>query len=65
MASAPSVPRYRALLMPAGPSRHRLVFTVYALDVATLPQGLNKRTLLAAIENHIVAEGTLTGIAER
>lgn len=42
---------------------HRYVFTVYALDtVLETDQGANKKSLLKAMQGHILQQGTITGI---
>lgn len=41
---------------------HKYHFTMYAIDKkGVLPQGLNKSSLLKAIEGHVLASSTLTG----
>ena len=47
---------------PAG-TPHRYVFTVYALNTELkLKAGATKKDVVAAMENHIVGEGRLTGV---
>ena len=47
---------------PAG-APHRYVFSVYALNTELkLKAGSTKKDVLAAMENHIVGEGRLTGV---
>lgn len=42
---------------------HRYVFTLYALDtLLELKTGFKQKELLTAMENHILAEATLTGL---
>lgn len=53
---------------PCPPSgEHRYVFTLYALDapLALEAGAFDKEALLAAIEGHVIAETTLTGLYER
>ncbi len=45
---------------------HRYVFKLYALDITLdLKPGVSKKELLQAMEGHILAEATLTGIYSR
>jgi len=45
---------------------HRYYFRLYALDVLlTLPHGVSKAELEAAMADHIVAQGTLMGVYQR
>lgn len=49
---------------PCPPSgTHRYIFTVYALDIATLnlPEGASRDQVTNAIQGHILAQGTLMG----
>lgn len=49
---------------PPGSNPHHYVFTVRALDIATVAKAGEKTSgpdLVAAIEGHVLAEGTLTG----
>ena len=52
---------------PCPPSgTHRYFFKVYALDgMLNLKPGAAKKELLAAMQNHVLAEGRLMGIYER
>ena len=51
---------------PRGHGMHRYRFKLYALDSALgVPPGLDKKTLLAAMSGHVVAEGELVGTYER
>ena len=46
---------------PPGPSTHRYLFDLYALDTKlNLPPGATKKQLLEAMNNHILAHGQLT-----
>jgi len=46
---------------PPGNSTHRYLFDLYALDTRlNLPSGVEKRAVLDAMNNHIVAHGQLT-----
>lgn len=43
--------------------RHRYAFTVYALDtLLALDAGVGKKPLLAAMQGHVLAQGSLTGV---
>lgn len=45
---------------------HRYIFKLYALDARMdLPAGIAKDKLLKAMEGHVIAEGTLTGLYGR
>ena len=45
---------------------HRYYFRLYALDIMlTLPHGVSKAELESAMENHILAQGTLMGTYQR
>ena len=57
-------PIYRGPAPPPG-KVHNYHFTVYALDVADLPAGLNKAQLVEAMAGHIVAQGQLVATYER
>ena len=57
-------PIYRGPAPPPG-KPHHYHFTVYALDVADLPAGLNKAQLVEAMAGHVVAQGALVATYER
>lgn len=57
-------PIYRGPAPPPG-KPHHYHFTVYALDVADLPAGLNKAQLVEAMTGHIVGQGALVATYER
>ena len=45
---------------------HRYLFRVYALDVDSIgPAGMSRHEALAAIEGHVLAEGSLMGRYQR
>lgn len=45
---------------------HRYMFKVYALDAKlNLPPGITRDKLLAAMKDHVITEGTLTGMYGR
>jgi Raf kinase inhibitor-like YbhB/YbcL family protein len=49
---------------PKGDGAHRYVFTVYALDVASLDgvdEGLTGASLLFTMRGHVLAQGSITG----
>jgi Raf kinase inhibitor-like YbhB/YbcL family protein len=51
---------------PVDAKLHAYHFRVYALDTAlNLPEGLNKQTLLEAIEGHVLGTGMLMGHYEQ
>jgi Raf kinase inhibitor-like YbhB/YbcL family protein len=51
---------------PPGAKPHHYVFRLYALDVPLdLPSGKNKEQLAAAVKDHVLAEGQLTGLYSR
>jgi Raf kinase inhibitor-like YbhB/YbcL family protein len=51
---------------PPGAKPHHYVFRLYALDVPlALPPGLDKEQLAAAVKDHVLAEGQLTGLYSR
>ncbi len=57
---------YGGPMPPEGHGPHRYIFTLYALDSKLdLKAGLSKDELLEAIEGHVLAETSLTGIYER
>jgi hypothetical protein len=48
---------------PPSGQTHKYIFTIYALDtLLDLEAGANKETLLAAMEGHILAEATYSGV---
>ena len=51
---------------PPGAKPHHYIFRLYALDVPlSLPSGKNKKQLAAAVKDHVIAEGQLTGLYGR
>ncbi len=61
----PTPPGYRGPAPPPG-KPHHYTFTVYALDAPLdAGEGLNKATLLKAMEGHIIGQGQLVGLYER
>jgi Raf kinase inhibitor-like YbhB/YbcL family protein len=45
---------------------HRYLFRVYALDVDSIgPAGMSRQEAIAAIEGHVLAEGSLMGRYQR
>lgn len=51
---------------PVGGPAHRYHFQIFALDTTLhLPTGFNRRTLLRAMEGHVLAEGVLVGTFAR
>jgi hypothetical protein len=52
---------YNGPCPPPGPPHH-YVFTLYALDAATLTQGLDGPSLLARMRGHILATAQLVGM---
>jgi len=55
---------YRGPKPPSG--THHYHFKLYALDAPVdLPPGVDKKTLLAAIKDHVLADGKLTGTYSR
>lgn len=47
---------------PAGNPPHNYVFTVYALDTdLEIAEGQNRDQVMAAIEDHIIGQGSITG----
>lgn len=60
-----NVSHYRGPCPPPG-KPHRYFIKVYALDIAlNLPEGSSKKSLLDAMEGHILGEGELIGIYQR
>ena len=57
---------YRGPCPPVGDDPHRYVLNIYALDVAIglLPRA-TRNDVVAAIDGHIIAHGTLTGLFQR
>lgn len=58
---------YRGPMPPTGSGPHRYFFRIYALDrqLDLDPKDADKKSLLAAIQGHILAEGELMGTFER
>jgi Raf kinase inhibitor-like YbhB/YbcL family protein len=57
---------YRGPAPPPGHGVHHYHFRLYALDCElTVNPGLDKRTLLQAMDGHVLAEGELMGTYER
>jgi Raf kinase inhibitor-like YbhB/YbcL family protein len=57
---------YRGPMPPPGHGVHHYYFKLYALDTdLTVEPGLDKKALLNAIADHILAEGVLMGTYER
>ena len=57
---------YRGPLPPPGHGVHHYHFKIYALDTAlNLEPGLDKKVLLEAMSDHVLAEGELIGTYER
>lgn len=57
---------YRGPAPPRGHGVHHYHFKLYALNTAlAIAAGANKKTLLAAMEGHIVAQAELVGTYER
>ena len=57
---------YRGPAPPPGHGTHHYHIKLYALDDALeLEPGLDKKTLLSAIEGHLLAQGELIGTYER
>jgi len=58
---------YRGPMPPPGSGPHRYFFKIYALDrqLDLAPKDANKKSLLAAMQGHILAEGELMGTFER
>ena len=59
-------PGYFGPRPPAGGGVHHYVFALYALDAdLDLAEGLSREEVMAAIEDHIIGAGQVTGIFER
>lgn len=59
-------PGYFGPRPPVDGKVHNYHFTIYALGTAlNLPEGLNKETLLEAMEGHVLGAATLTGNYQR
>ena len=57
---------YRGPAPPKGHGVHRYFFKLYALDKALdVPEGLDKASLLKAIDSHVIATTELLGTYER
>lgn len=56
---------YFGPMPPPGSGPHRYVFKLYALDTRIREPGLNKASLLAAMEEHIVGQAETFGTYER
>jgi Raf kinase inhibitor-like YbhB/YbcL family protein len=57
---------YRGPMPPPGHGVHHYYFKLYALDAElAVEPGLDKKAILDAIRNHILADGTLMGTYER
>lgn len=57
---------YRGPAPPPGHGTHHYHFTIYALDERLeLEAGIDKGALLAAMQDHILAQGELVGTYER
>jgi len=55
---------YRGPCPPSG--THRYFFKIYALDcVLDLKEGADKKEVLAAMQNHILAKGEIIGLYEK
>lgn len=51
---------------PVGDAAHRYVFQLFALDrMLDLPPGVDRETLLKAMEGHVIGSGALTGRFEK
>lgn len=58
--------RYGGPCPPPGSSAHRYQFKLYALDAELdVPEGAAKDAVLAAMDGHVLAETTLTGMYKR
>ena len=59
-------PGYTGPCPPKGDPAHHYLFTLYALDAnPELPSGASVDTVRAAVAEHAVTSGTLTGIYRR
>lgn len=59
-------PAYMGPCPPAASNAHRYIFTAYALDAPLdLEEGAGRDEFEAALEGHVLAEGTLTGRYQR
>ncbi|MGA2254044.1 MAG: YbhB/YbcL family Raf kinase inhibitor-like protein [Thermoguttaceae bacterium] len=57
---------YRGPMPPPGHGTHHYHFKIYALDKpVSAPPGVDKKTLLAEIHDHVVAQGELVGTYQR
>lgn len=58
---------YRGPMPPKGSGPHRYYFKIYALDAQLdlAPQDATKKSLLTAMQGHVLAEGELMGTFER
>ena len=57
---------YRGPLPPPGHGPHHYHFKVFALDKpVSVPPGVDKKTLLAEIREHVLARGEMVGTYER
>jgi Raf kinase inhibitor-like YbhB/YbcL family protein len=57
---------YRGPLPPRGHGVHHYHFKIYALDeTLNLKSGLDKKSLLAAMKDHVLAEGEIVGTYQR
>jgi Raf kinase inhibitor-like YbhB/YbcL family protein len=58
---------YRGPMPPTGSGPHRYFFKIYALDqqLDLAPKEADKKSLLAAMQGHILAQGELMGTFER
>jgi Raf kinase inhibitor-like YbhB/YbcL family protein len=57
---------YRGPAPPQGHGMHHYHFKLYALDTAlTVAAGLKKKTLLAAMQKHVMAEAEVIGTYDR
>jgi Raf kinase inhibitor-like YbhB/YbcL family protein len=55
-------PGFRGFCPPKGQSLHHYVMTVYALDLPpTLPAGMTRAELLAAIDKHVLRASSIVG----
>ena len=57
---------YRGPMPPAGHGVHHYHFTLYALEAKLVAEpGLDKKTLLREIDEHVLGEGELVGTYQR